>query len=246
MTFDQGIFTNIGDSKINEDYAAFFVNEKISAYVLADGLGGHGGGDIASHLVVEEVEKTVRKASKVTVELLEQCFESAQDRLIAKQKELKREGAMKTTLVIILTDGKTAVFGHIGDSRLYYISKGKVKYRTLDHSVPQMLVRMKKIKEKDIRHHDERNVLLKVMGIPWSSGKMYEIDEKGMKLKKGDAFVLCSDGLWEWVEDDRIAQITSQNNSASMLASELCDEAYSNGLGTERDNITALVLKVTK
>lgn len=243
MSVEYGVYTNIGDSAINEDCADVYEGN-IAAYILADGLGGHGGGDIASHLVADVVKQVVSEEKTLSTALMEKCFETAQEKLLAKQKELKREGAMKTTLVIFLTDGKNAMWGHIGDSRLYYCKKKKIKARTLDHSVPQMLVRMKKIKEKDIRHHEERNVLLKVMGIQWTESKMYEIDCKSMKLQKGDCFMMCSDGCWEWVEDDTIATIICQDKSAQEIADELGDEAYSNGMGTDRDNITNLVIKI--
>ncbi|MBE6759614.1 MAG: serine/threonine-protein phosphatase [Ruminococcaceae bacterium] len=243
MSIEYSVYTNIGDCAINEDFASAFEGS-VSAYVLADGLGGHGGGDIASHLVVEAVKEIVSQASELSVALLDTCFTVAQEKLLARQKELNREGALKTTLVILLTDGKTAIWGHIGDSRLYHCRKGKVQSRTLDHSVPQMLVKLRQIKEKDIRHHEERNVLLKVMGIPWSESKMYDIDCTGMKLKKGDSFIMCSDGCWEWVEDSDIAKIICQKKAVDTVAGEIGDEAYSNGMGTDRDNITALVVRI--
>ncbi len=243
MSIEYGVYTNIGDCSVNEDFADAYEG-KISAYIFADGLGGHGGGDIASHLVVEEVKKLIAEEDTLSVDLLDRCFMTAQEKLLEKQKELKREGALKTTLIVFLTDGKTAIWGHIGDSRLYHCRKGKIKSRTLDHSVPQMLVKLKQIKEKDIRHHEERNVLLKVMGIHRAESKMYEIDCNGIKLKKGDSFALCSDGFWEWVEDAQIAKTICANLSASDIATTLGDEAYSNGMGTDRDNITVLIIKV--
>lgn len=243
MNIECGIYTNIGSCNVNEDTAAT-AEGAISAYILADGLGGHGGGDIASRLVADVVSEIVGSSSELNISLLEHCFTVAQERLIEKQRELHREGAMKTTLVLLLIDSKTAMWGHIGDSRLYHFHRGKIKSRTLDHSVPQMLVRLGQIKEKDIRHHDERNVLLKVMGVPWGSSKMFEIDCRGIKLKKGDTFVLCSDGCWEWVEDKELSRLTKQKKTASEIADDIGNNAYINGEGTERDNITALVVNI--
>ena len=242
MSIEYGIYTHAGDCPVNEDCAAASEG-KVSAYILADGLGGHGGGDIASAHVAQSVKNTVAGASELSQELLESCFAAAQESLLEKQKELSREGAMKTTLVVLLTDGKTAMWGHIGDSRLYHCRRGKVRSRTLDHSVPQMLVRLKQIKEKDIRHHEERNVLLKVMGVPWNGSKMYEIDCTGIRLKRGDAFMLCSDGCWEWVEDPDIAKLLARKKTAAQIAEEVGTLAGANGKGTERDNITVLVMK---
>ena len=242
MSIEYGLYSNIGDSLVNEDTADVYEGA-VSAYILADGLGGHGGGDVASRLVADVVKTTVSQEQTLSKELLIKCFRQAQEILLAQQRALNRQGAMKTTLVILLISGNTAMWGHIGDSRLYYIKKGKVKSRTLDHSVPQMLVKMKKIKEKDIRHHSDRNILIKVMGVEWGGKDMFDIDCSGMKLSTGDCFVLCSDGLWEWVEDKVIASLASQNANASSIACQLVDEAYSNGMGSSRDNITVVVAK---
>lgn len=240
---ESGTYTNIGDCALNEDCAAVYNGRALSAYVLADGLGGHGGGDIASKLVTEIIGGIINQAGQLSQELLSKCFESAQSALLEEQHRVHREGAMKTTLVVLLTDGQQVMWGHIGDSRLYHCRKGKVISRTLDHSVPQMLVRLRKIKDKDIRHHEERNVLLKVMGIPWGDSQMYEIDCTGQKIRSGDTFVLCSDGFWEWLEDERIAKLACQSKDVGDIAVEMGDEAYAAGLGSDRDNITMLITR---
>lgn len=103
------------------------------------------------------------------------------------QKETREYADMKTTMVLLLISGNRAYWGHIGDSRLYYFKKNKMITRTLDHSVPQMLVNTGEIKEKDIRGHEDRSRLLRVVGSPWMNGHAYDISE-GIDLNKSQVF----------------------------------------------------------
>ena len=95
-------------------------------------------------------------------------------------------------------------WGHVGDSRLYYFKNGRIVKRTLDHSVPQMLVAAGEIDEKEIRHHPDRNRLVRVMGMEWDEPK-YQVSEP-MPEEPGQAFLLCSDGFWENIEEEQIIE----------------------------------------
>ena len=185
-------YTDKGGRDINEDSIGVFQNAGNLCFVLCDGLGGHGMGDAASSLVVEVFKDQFSKTDDL-VNYLGQAFLASQDILIAEQKARNAEKKMKTTAVSLVTDGNTAYIGHIGDSRVYAFNKNKVKTRTLDHSIPQMLVLSKEIKESEIRNHPERNIVLRVMGIEWEE-PMYELMVP-IPLKKCQAFLLCSDGF---------------------------------------------------
>ena len=103
-------------------------------------------------------------------------------------------------MVVLLVENGEALWGHIGDSRLYFFKSGRLYIRTMDHSVPQLLCNAKEINEKQIRHHEDRNKLLKVIGIKWD-GPEYDMLNSSYKIKNGDAFLLCSDGFWEWINE---------------------------------------------
>ena len=161
------ILSDPGEREYNEDYAGVSQNGGSFCFVLADGLGGHGGGDEASRMVSEHILKDFEAQGEVSEEYIKRCFEESQKLLVAEQEKQNRAFEMKTTLVVLLTDGHTLRWGHIGDSRLYFYKNKKLKQRTLDHSVPQMLVAAGEIKEEEIRGHADRNRLLRVMGSEW-------------------------------------------------------------------------------
>ena len=245
MKIEFAIYTNIGDCRVNEDTVAVIDKGSVKCFLLADGLGGHGGGDIASAHIASVVESVVNKANALDERLIHQCFVQAQNSLLELQKKMNKEQALKTTLVMLLTDGITWTWGHIGDSRLYYFSNGRIKYVTSDHSVPQMMLKMGKIKPEELKHHPERNILLKVMGTAWTE-PAYEVDVTGKKIEKGDAFLLCSDGFWEWVEDSDMEKLVSLQASAENIVSQMGTLALKNGMDkeSERDNLSAILVRV--
>ena len=118
---------------------------------------------------------------------------------------------MKTTVCALMISGKEAVWGHIGDTRLYLFSSNKVRERTLDHSVPQMLVLAHEITEKNIRHHPDRNRLLRALGAVGDSPQ-FELSRK-VCLDDVQAFLLCTDGFWENVLEKEMSALLKKSNS---------------------------------
>jgi serine/threonine protein phosphatase PrpC len=130
--------------------------------------------------------------------------------------------------------------GHIGDSRLYHFSHGRLKGRTLDHSVPQMLVATGEIREKDIRHHEDRNRLIRVMGIEWASPR-YELGT-AVKVSAGDAFLLCSDGFWEWIEEKEMQKLLKKSSTPVAWLEAMQEVTECHSAGTNRDNYSAIAV----
>lgn len=129
----------------------------------------------------------------------------AQSMLLSEQIAQKAQDEMKTTATAVLISEDTVYRGYIGDSRIYVFKKNKVKERTLDHSVPQMLVMAREIKEKDIRNHPDRNRLLKVMGIEWEE-PAFKIEEP-LGTDECQAILMCSDGFWELITEKEMCKI---------------------------------------
>jgi len=196
-------YSDVGNRDNNEDYVGCTVveNEKRGCFVLCDGLGGHGAGEVASSLVVMTILGKYQTNAQDEDFMCKSIME-AQDALLALQKQQRKENEMKTTLVVLQICDKLVRWAHVGDSRLYYFKKKKVQERTMDHSVPQMLVNAGEIKEKEIRNHPDRNRLLRVMGIEWDSPKYVIHDD--MELKESAAFLMCSDGFWELIDEHKI------------------------------------------
>jgi len=232
-------YTDKGGRDINEDSIGAFHNSVNNGFVLCDGLGGHGMGDAASSLVVEVFKDQFYKTDDM-VNYLGQAFLASQDILMAEQKVRNAEKKMKTTAVSLVTDDNTAYIGHIGDSRVYVFYKNKVKTRTLDHSIPQMLVLSKEIKESEIRNHPERNIVLRVMGIEWEE-PMYELMVP-IPLKKCQAFLLCSDGFWELIEEKTMCELLKKSASVEQWLNEMAAVVKKNGIGKNMDNNSAIAV----
>ena len=165
--------TDKGSRHANEDSLGCFENGDNRCFIVCDGLGGHGMGDIASQLVVDVFESQFTQMNGMA-DFLPAAFEAAQTILLSEQAERSAKRKMKTTAAALVTDGKHAYIGHVGDSRVYVFYKNKVKRRTLDHSIPQMLALSKEIKESEIRFHPDRSFVLRVMGVDWEE-PMYEL-----------------------------------------------------------------------
>ena len=233
------IYTSAGSRPVNEDSAAVFENNGRYCFILCDGLGGHGMGDAASQLVTRCFGEYFQQSDSCG-DFLAPAFEIAQGSLLGEQRRLGAERKMKTTAVCAVTDGASAFIGHVGDSRFYCFRRNKVKMRTLDHSVPQMLVMSREIKESEIRNHPDRSLLLRVMGVPWEEPK-YEL-EKPVPLHKCQAFLLCSDGFWELIdESDMCSTLKNSNNVQEWLIS-MSEIVRRNGEGRDMDNNTAIAV----
>jgi serine/threonine protein phosphatase PrpC len=167
-------------------------------------------------------------------------FLDAQKKLLKVQKEENAQNAMLTTAVVLEMKKDTFCLAHVGDSRGYYFNKNKVVSRTFDHSVPQMLVNSKKIKEKDIRHHPDRSRLLRAMGTNWDK-PLYDIEKKiKRKSHSKQAFLLCSDGFWELIEEKEMERIYRTSNSVNEWISKMELVVNENGKDTNMDNYSAI------
>jgi serine/threonine protein phosphatase PrpC len=233
--------SDVGSRKNNEDSIAWGVDDPgadgaRAYFALADGLGGHGAGEVASKIAVEEAEKAFKAGQSDLAEF----FLNGQDRILETQRLQDATNAMKTTLVCLLLNGDTAQWGHVGDSRLYLFSGDKLVSRTLDHSVPQMLVATGEIRERDIRHHEDRNRLIRVMGVEWSSPKFELSAERELTSK--DSFLLCSDGFWEYIEEKDMQRLLRRSESAEQWLEAMLKIAAKNARDEKRDNFSALAV----
>lgn len=234
---DHSSLSLCGTGKENEDFVCV-LEGAVSCFVLADGLGGHGDGALASRLAAQAACGVCGSAAELDADLAARCFTAAQCAVVAAQKE--RGISCRTTMVLLLTDGKKAIYGHIGDSRLYFARRNRVKARTLDHSVPQLLLSMGSITEAELAHHPDRNRIIRAVGSD-EDGLQFDLSPV-IRLRKGDSFLLCSDGFWEWVEKEDIASALKQNASASAALERLA------GLAAERavppcDDRSAILLR---
>ena len=167
------MYTDKGSRDNNEDSIGMKEWNGCYCFLVADGLGGHGQGEVASSLVVDEILKS---EDWMPEEEMAKAIGKAQNILMNKRKELHYQNGMLTTVTMLAIDEHYFCWGHVGDSRVYHFSNGKVKRRTMDYSVPQKLVLQGRIKESEIRNHPDRSRLLRAMGMEWNSPK-YDISK---------------------------------------------------------------------
>ncbi len=204
MHFVTDAFSAAGSREVNEDYCGYSVENGAGCWALADGLGGHGGGETASRLAIDAIigafrSHPVNGAGVAPVETLEEYFRLAAQTIVDHRLANPALAAMRTTLVILLCQAGRAAWAHAGDSRLYFFRDGRIAGQTLDHSVPQKLVEGGLLKPSAIRFHPDRNRLLRSVG--GDEVVRPALSETPMDLKPGDAFLLASDGLWELVRE---------------------------------------------
>ena len=241
LTFSS--FTNEGSREVNEDSLGYFSNGPSNCFVVCDGLGGHGMGDTASQTVVSVFKNLFEKSDKAS-RFLPEAFSAAQEILLTEQIARNARQKMKTTAVALVTDKRHAYIGHIGDSRLYVFHKNCVLKRTLDHSIPQMLVLSHQLGEEEIRNHPDRNIVLRVMGVSWEK-PMYEL-AKPLPLRKCQAFLLCTDGFWELVLEEEMCAFLQNSISPDEWLQQMVARVRERGRGRQMDNFSAIAVWNTK
>ena len=229
-----------GTREINEDYVSIAEKGSQLVCVLCDGLGGHGKGEEASKLVASEIISFFVNNDNF-IDRMDEAFDCAQKKLLEEQKVRSAKHEMKTTAVVLVVTDKEIRWGHIGDSRAYMFKKHRYKKRTLDHSVPQMLVLARDIKEKEIRNHPDRNKLLRVMGVEWGASS-YVISKK-IRRKPNLSFLLCSDGFWELIDEKNMSSLLKENaGDVNKWVDSMCEVVKVNGQGKNMDNFSAIAV----
>ena len=231
-----------GARPINEDSVAAMEHDGCYCFIAADGLGGHGKGEVASQKLVDVFSQTFDMGVEDGEAFLASAFSLAQDEILAEQKRQSAGFEMKTTAVALTIINGKCRWGWVGDSRLYAFRKNKVKSRTLDHSVPQMLVLSGDIKEKQIRCHPDRNRLLRVLGVEWDDPR-YELSCE-MNLADCQAFLLCTDGFWELIDEKRMCALLKKSTDAQQWLEAMTAEVAANGAGQEMDNYSAITVMI--
>ena len=228
--------------EMNQDY--YYISnslDEIQLYMLADGMGGYNGGEIASKLAIQSAKnyiennfKTIEKDKDSIIQLLASSMEYANMVVYEKSKENKELDGMGTTLEIVLIYNNKAYIGHIGDSRIYRIRKSFIRKLTQDHSYVQKLVKDGQITQEQAEHHPKKNMLMKALGC----NAFVEPDVMVKGFLKDDIIVMSSDGLTNLVNQEEIYNHAKEN--IELATKELVDMANERG---GYDNITLVIIK---
>ncbi|MFV9831654.1 protein-serine/threonine phosphatase PrpC [Bacillus stercoris] len=228
----------------NEDDAGIFKGkDEFVLAVVADGMGGHLAGDVASKMAVKamgekwnEAETIPQAPSECEKWLIEQIL-SVNSKIYDHAQAHEECQGMGTTIVCALFTGKTVSVAHIGDSRCYLLQDDNFIQVTEDHSLVNELVRTGEISREDAEHHPRKNVLTKALGTDQS----VSIDTRSFDIEPGDKLLLCSDGLTNKVEGTELKDILQSDSAPQEKVNLLVDKANQNG---GEDNITAVLLEL--
>lgn len=239
MKITYSVYTDIGGRVVNEDSLRVTEIGESKLFLLADGLGGHGKGDLASGLVTRVMAEMFSEKSSMK-NFLEESVLNAQKELLKEQERQWAKDAMKTTVVALMLQKKEAKWIHCGDSRLYLFYKDKVAQKTLDHSLLQKLLFAGEITEEDAQKNGDRNVLLQVMGTRWEAPQYSA--SKIWKLRKCQAFLLCSDGFWELISESQMEYLLKESSTVEEWLEKMKTVVRQNGQGINMDNNTAIAV----
>lgn len=233
-----------GDREVNEDSIGSSIVSDNYCFALCDGLGGHGMGDVASSIAVQVITNQFSTANSIK-EYIDNVLQVANDIITAEQIKQRAVNKMKTTAVVVsLFDNK--IYGcHLGDSRAYVFKKDYTYVRTLDHSVPQMLVLTKQIEESEIRNHPDRTSVLRALGAQTEEPIRIGLI-KPIKFNSARAVLLCSDGFWELIEEDDMIECLKQSETADEWLNKMLDIVKKNGESVEMDNYSAITILINR
>ncbi|KTT24991.1 protein phosphatase 2C domain-containing protein [Pseudacidovorax intermedius] len=232
-----------GGRDYNEDVYGHWHDDRHLLCLVADGAGGHGGGDVAAATARASVLAGFAAAPSLAPDAVRALVDAANLAIVARQAEGGKLAAMRSTLVLAAIDleAQAMVWAHSGDSRAYLFRGGAVVARTTDHSLVQQMVAGGMLDDEGARLHPQRNMLLSALG---SVSEPPQVDVSGpMRLQPGDVLLLCSDGIWEPLGEDRLVQTLHAARTATRW-SELLDAAVRAEAKPGHDNYTALMLWV--
>lgn len=236
--------TNIGVRRnTNQDYA--YVSEQNvgnlpNILIVADGMGGHKAGEVASEQAVNSVLTSIKKnTSTDKISIIESAIAEANNKIFEMANSDEKFKGMGTTLVVATLEDNVLYVANVGDSRLYLIEDNEIRQITRDHSLVQEMISLGELDKESARTHSSKNVITRAIGVDNKIvADFFEVD-----TSENTKILLCSDGLSNMVEDSQINEIISACNEMTLedTAHKLVDAANENG---GMDNIAVVIAKV--
>jgi serine/threonine protein phosphatase PrpC len=217
---------------------------QLACFVIADGTGGHHGGEVAARIVADAVLGAFCAAPACSVDALLSYVAQACAGVAQARRADARLAEMSSTVAALVVDQESAraVWAHLGDTRVYLFRGGRLHAVTRDHSLAQQLVDAGYAKADQLRVHPQRNILLAAVGAEGET----PVAASEMTLQAGDALLACSDGLWEWVPEHDMEQALDATARSEDWLAALCEtaDAAVRAAGKKRDNYSAYAIRV--
>ncbi|MBQ7656981.1 MAG: Stp1/IreP family PP2C-type Ser/Thr phosphatase [Clostridia bacterium] len=228
--------THIGNVRASNQDALLVLPGVYGVYGVADGMGGHKAGDVASKMAVSVVERLLRNQAP-SPKLLQSAIEEANALIYEEQLNNPDYSGMGTTMTLIWEDDDRVLLGHVGDSRAYRVRKKSISQVSRDHSMVAEMVRKGLITEEEARVHPYRNIITRALG----TAETIEVDVEELDKQPGDLYLLCSDGLSEYIRDEEMLYLLRKHPSLEEAADVLLNLALEGG---GRDNISVVLAEV--
>lgn len=220
--------------KQNEDAA--WLNEKQGIYVVADGMGGHLAGEVASAMAIDAMKRMTKTHEIASIAVLRETVVAAHEAICARARENANCSGMGTTISAMWRGGHYMYIAHVGDSRVYRFRHGELEQITQDHSLVEELVRAGIISREEARNHPRRNIITRALGTPGENAP----DLLAADMEKDDLWLLCTDGLSSMISDDEIARVLGSMQDLEEMADTLLKMALAAG---GRDNVTLILCR---
>lgn len=233
---DKGIVREINEDNFN--VLAGYSGIPVS-FIIADGMGGHNSGEIASKMAVDFVSSFLLEFpdkfsddSNIQDSIVE-VIEMANSKVFAASNENEATAGMGTTLILAVICNKKLYIGHVGDSRVYLLREGMCEQLTTDHSFIEELIRKGSISRKQAENHPRKHVITRAIGC----SEEIEVDTYSCNIKEKDFYLLCTDGLTNMLNDNEICEIVESSEDIEQICKTLVDKANEKG---GEDNITVI------
>jgi len=230
-----------GGRSYNEDVFGHWHDDRYVAFLVSDGAGGHGGGDVAAATARSSILAGYAARPSIDPQALQQLVEQANRDIVARQAEGGTLAAMRATIVLGAIDCERnhLIWTHSGDSRAYLYRNASLVARTTDHSLVQQMVSGGMLDAEGARLHPQRNMLLSALGSVDEPPEIAISDR--MLVRAGDAVLLCSDGVWEPLGDDCLQETLMASRTPSQWIAEI-DRQVQARAKPGHDNYTAVVV----
>ena len=217
----------------NED--SLLIEEPL--FVVADGMGGHLAGDVASSTAVEVIADRWRQSNMSEEDALRAAVREANSAIWERSQADPGLRGMGTTLTLVRVDDSKARLAHVGDSRAYLFRGGELSQLTEDHTMVGRMVREGRLTREDAEHHPQRNIITRALGVDTD----VDVDTFSLDLVEGDRILICSDGLTSMVDGGTIQEVLAEESDPQRAAERLVQIAIDNG---GEDNVTVIVVDV--
>ncbi|KAB3533135.1 Stp1/IreP family PP2C-type Ser/Thr phosphatase [Alkaliphilus serpentinus] len=237
-----GAVTDVGKVRDNNEDHYWVLEDPLMLFIVADGMGGHNSGEVASELAIETIKEHLLKyildenEDESIKGIIFEAFNRANTEILNRSNQDDGCDGMGTTATLALYHEDKLYIGHIGDSRGYIIKEGKIKQITQDHSLVAELLRKGSISEREALKHPQKNIITKALG----TDQQVKADVFSIDFSVGDTLILCTDGLSNFVDQYEIEKYALEMEDCQRACQEMVDLANFRG---GYDNITIIMIK---